>query len=63
MNKKFEFIPGEKAAARPLTAAELAELDELRRTWDSGPELQQKYDHNFYAFLFDYLRGKGGCHD
>jgi hypothetical protein len=43
---------------KPVADAELAELDELNRTWDADPLLQKKHGGNFYVFLAEHIRKK-----
>ena len=60
MKKKHEFWGVEKAVFSQPTAAELAEIETKSRTWDADPELQKKYGGNFYVFLAEHIRKKGG---
>ncbi len=43
---------------KPVTDAELDELDKLSDTWDADPVLQKKHGGNFYVFLAEHIRKK-----
>ena len=66
MKKNLELTPEERAdIATPVPGSPehkvlMAEIDKLSDTWDADPVLQKKHGGNFYVFLAEHIRKKGG---